>query len=466
MKTAASALSTARGLVLVVDDDTNAREALIALVALQGFTVLGASSLKEARIQLLRQQPDVILIDLKLPDGNGMELVGDLECLDATQVVLVTGHASVETAIEALRIGAADYLVKPPNLERLQSLLAAVRARSDGASLLIAAPVEDAQGFGRLIGTSPVMNTLYTQLRRVSPTEATVLLVGESGTGKELAAETLHALSRRAAAPFLAVNCGAISPLLIESELFGHEKGSFTGADRQHRGYFERASGGTLFLDEITEMPVDLQVKLLRVLETRRFMRIGTQSEIDTNVRLIAATNRNPEAAVADGKLRADLYHRLNVFPLQMPPLRERSGDIELLAERFLQGLNAGQTVPKRFAPGVLDRLARQEWRGNVRELRNAVQRGFILADEVIDAEALSEISLPTGSEPGSVIEVAIGSSLADADKLLILATLKQCAGVRKSSAELLGISLKTLYNRLEEYGLQDLATRDGAEAA
>ncbi len=263
----------------------------------------------------------------------------------------------------------------------------------------------------------------------------------------------------------MAVNCGAISPNLIESEMFGHEKGSFTGADRQHRGYFERADGGTLFLDEITEMPVELQVKLLRVLETGKFMRIGTDKEVETDVRVIAATNRDPEAAVAAGKLRADLYHRLNVFPIQMPPLRERVGDVELLAQRFLDELNQAHGTRKTFPPDGLAKLAANRWPGNVRELRNFVQRAYIMGEDVLDIG--SALSLSAGpaevtATPDAVVEIPVGMSLAEAEKQLILAAFALYGGVKKYTAEQLGISLKTLYNRLEEYGLQGAGVEAG----
>jgi len=298
------------------------------------------------------------------------------------------------------------------------------------------------------------MQTLYDQVSRVAPTEATVLLIGESGTGKELAAQTIHDLSLRRKQPFLPVNCGAISPNLIESEMFGHERGSFTGADRQHKGYFERANGGTLFLDEITEMPIELQVKLLRVLETGVFMRVGTNREIDSDVRVIAATNRDPKEAVADGKLRADLYHRLNVFPLQLPPLRERGKDVELLAQHFLDQLNAQSNTKKGFLPPAMETLRGYHWPGNVRELRNYVQRAYILSDDAgIDTANVPLQVSSTQVSSGSTLTISVGTSLASADKKIILATLEQCGGVKKRAAELLGISLKTLYNRLEEYG-------------
>jgi DNA-binding NtrC family response regulator len=306
--------------------------------------------------------------------------------------------------------------------------------------------------FGAMLGTSPVMQKLCSHIARVAPTEATVLLLGESGTGKELAAQTIHDLSPRHKAPFLPVNCGAISPQLIESEIFGHEKGSFTGAEKQHKGYFERANGGTLFLDEITEMPPELQVKLLRVLETGAFMRIGSNQEIDTNVRVIAASNRDPEQAIGAAKLRLDLYHRLNVFPLVIPALRERGADVELLAQSFLDEFNAAHDSDKVLAEDALRSLAQYHWPGNVRELRNYMQRAFILSDRVIEAAALAP-ALSAQAPAGNTLAIPVGTSLADADRKIIFATLEMCGGVKKRAADILGISLKTLYNRLEEYG-------------
>jgi DNA-binding NtrC family response regulator len=253
------------------------------------------------------------------------------------------------------------------------------------------------------------------------------------------------------------LNCGAVSPQLIESELFGHEKGSFTGADRQHKGYFERCHGGTLFLDEITEIPQELQVKLLRVLETGTFMRVGTTTAISTDVRIICATNRSPETAVADGKLREDLYHRLNVFPLAMPPLRERGTDIELLAQHFLDLLNQQEGATKTFAPPTIAALYAHTWPGNVRELKNYVQRAFILADEVIDAHlAPATVATP---EPAPLLSVRVGSTLDEVSRRLIEATLAECGSKRKA-ADMLGISLKTLYNRLAAYKSEDMGKR------
>lgn len=450
--------------VLIVDDEANTRAALAEIVADEGFTTAVAGDLREARIQILRQMPDVVLTDLKLPDGSGIDLFQALNPKAGVEVILITGHASVESAVDALRLGAADYLVKPINIQRLKAILDRVPRVGDLKAEIgsLRDELRAVGRFGKMLGTSPAMQHLYDQIGKVAPTEATVLLIGESGTGKELAAQAIHDLSLRRKLPFLPVNCGAISPNLIESEMFGHEKGSFTGADRQHKGYFERACGGTLFLDEITEMPIELQVKLLRVLESGLFMRVGTNREIEADVRVVAATNRDPEEAVAEGRLREDLFHRLNVFPIELPPLRERGKDVELVARSFLEKLNAEHGSQKEFSPQVLSQMHAHGWPGNVRELRNYVQRAFIMADGgLIDAAAGPLQVSPAKPASQATVTIAVGSPLAEADRILIFATLDQCGGVKKKAAEILGISLKTLYNRLEEYAAEGYTRED-----
>ena len=454
--------------VLLVDDDPETLDWLSEFVKGEGFTVATADSLRAARIHLTRLTPDILLTDLLLPDGQGIDLVSDLESRDATEFVIMTGYASVESAIDALRAGATDYLLKPADLERLKAILHRVPRPEELREEIgeLRGELRKLGRFGQILGNSPPIQRLYDQLTRVSPTSATVLLIGESGTGKEVAAQTIHELSRRKRAPFLPLNCGAMSPQLIESELFGHEKGSFTGADRQHKGFFERAHGGTLFLDEITEMPHELQVKLLRVLETGTFMRVGMNTPIAADVRLIAATNRVPEKAVAEGKLREDLFHRLNVFPIQMPPLRERGTDIELLAQHFLERLNKDEGTTKVFAPAAIASLYVHSWPGNVRELKNYVQRAYIMADKVIDAELAPETFVEP--EHTSILTVRVGSTLEEVNRRLIEATLVECGNVKRKAAEILGISLKTLYNRLHAYnGGKGAADADaGGEAA
>lgn len=312
--------------------------------------------------------------------------------------------------------------------------------------------------FGDLFGGSAAMQDIYRRIQKVAPTNATVLIVGESGSGKEVVARTIHDRSERARLPFVAINCGAIPGNLIEAELFGYEKGAFTGATRQHRGCFERAEGGTLFLDEITEMAPEMQVRLLRVLETGRFSRVGGEEELRARVRIVAATNRDPRQAVADGHLREDLMYRLAVFPITLPPLREREGDAELIAEHFLAGLNDAEGTAKRFSRQAIATIRAHRWPGNVRELKNAVQRAFILAEDTVD---LDFAALECVAAEGKVLQVAVGTSLAEIERRVIYATLDLCEGNKRRCAEMLGVSLKTLYNRLAEYqsGDVDLAT-------
>jgi DNA-binding NtrC family response regulator len=445
--------------VLLVDDDPEAVEWLSEFIRAEGYTVGTADSLRAARIHLTRSRPEVILTDLVLPDGQGTELVNDFEAGDAPEVVVITGHASVESAIDALRGGATDYLIKPVDVERLRSILQRIPKAEHFRQEIgqLRGELLKLGRFGHILGSSPAMRKVYDQIARVAPTSASVLLVGESGTGKEVVAQTIHELSRRKRQPFLPLNCGAVSPQLVESELFGHEKGSFTGADRQHHGFFERANHGTLFLDEITEMRPDLQVKLLRVLETGSFMRVGTNAPIATDVRLIAATNRSPERAVEEGRLREDLYHRLNVFPIVLPPLRERGTDLELLAEHFLAELNDQEHASKRFSPAAITALYAHSWPGNVRELKNYVHRAFILADDVIETELAPETLLQPAHS--AVLTIRIGTPLDEVDRRVLEATLLECGNVKRKAAEVLGISLKTLYNRLNAYN----ANSDGA---
>jgi two-component system, NtrC family, response regulator AtoC len=470
---------------LIVDDDVDSAAMLSELIALQGLSVATANSLRDARKQLALQTPDLVLLDLRLPDGSGMDLFSDPELLADSEVVLITGHASLETSILALRLGAVDYLVKPVTLKHLQGLLSRVTKpavlKAEVAGLT--ANLASTGNFGQLWGRSPCMLRVYEQISRVAGSGVTVFITGESGTGKEVVAQTIHELSRRRKMPFLGVNCGAISPNLIESEIFGHEKGSFTGADRQHQGFFERAAGGTLFLDEITEMPMDLQVKLLRVLETGRFMRVGATQSQETDVRIIAATNRSPMQAVAEGHLRVDLMYRLNVFPIEVPPLRERLSDVPLLAGRFLRLIGEQEGKEKTFSPEALAQLSAYHWPGNVRELRNAVQRAYVMApggtidtqwlphpsgwppaQPAVSTEAAAPVlrspepapAATAPDAPGDAVVLPVGISLADAEQKLILATLEHYGRQKERTAAALGISLKTLYNRLKQYAADD----------
>jgi len=308
----------------------------------------------------------------------------------------------------------------------------------------------------RLIGNSPAMQKVRDLIGRVAPTDSTVLICGESGCGKELVAESIHAMSPRADKPFVAINCAAIPATLIEAELFGHERGSFTGAMRTREGVFERASGGTLLLDEITEMPLDLQSRLLRVLETKRLNRVGGNSDLEVDVRVLASTNRSPAQAFEEGRLREDIYYRLAVVTVQLPPLRERGEDVLVLAEFFLGELNLRQGTRKRLSDGLRDRFVQHRWPGNVRELRNAVERAYILCDGEL---VLSEQDMPTLRSPqegdsagNDLVQVPIGATLDEIERTVILATLRHFEGDKRRAADVLGCSLKTLYNKLHAY--------------
>lgn len=465
---------------LVIDDDPGFQEAISEVIDDQGFSVDRAGSLEEARERLEERTPDVALVDLSLPDGSGSDLIDEIGEKGTGDVVLITGNASIDSAVEALRGGVTDYLVKPLDIGRLLAVLKNVRRKcelNDEVSRL-RTELRDLGRFGAMIGSSSAMQTVYDAVSRVAPTGAAVLIHGESGTGKELVAQTVHELSTRAKRPFVALNCGAVSPQLIESELFGHERGSFTGASRTHKGFFERAAGGTLFLDEITEMPLELQIKLLRVLETGKVTRVGAEQELAVDVRVLAATNRPLEEAVADGNLRQDLLYRLSVFPIHLPPLRERGPDIHILADHFLEALNrSAHGESKRFSSDAIDALHGYSWPGNVRELKNLVERAFILSDGTIEprhlplgdnATSASASESPTrtpaaaprgasgvgavNAPDGATIPIQPGMSIAEAEKLLILATLKACDENKEQAAGSLGISLKTLYNRLNQY--------------
>jgi DNA-binding NtrC family response regulator len=437
---------------LVVDDDPGFQLGLAELVKREGFAVTCAGSLEQARAAIVAEAPDILLVDVRLPDGSGLELLEGLESVASPEVVLITGSASVETAVEALRRGAIDYLTKPVDFARIKMALANVTRTlgMKGEIGTLRGELRKLGRFGPLIGRSPAMQAVYDLIGRVARTDASVLITGETGTGKDVVAVTIHSLSRRSKAPFLPVNCGAISAHLIESELFGHERGSFTGADRVHKGYFERAHRGTLFLDEITEMPLELQVRLLRVLETGLVTRVGGNEPIRVDVRILAATSFRVDEAVAARKLREDLFYRLNVFPIALAPLRDRGEDVELLAEQCLSELNAAAGTDKRFTRACLERLRRHNWPGNVRELKNVIQRAYILAEGDVGVD-----SLPLGvSEVVSAASLVmrVGTPIAEMERRLILATLDECGGDKKKAAAILKISLKTLYNRLNEY--------------
>ncbi len=443
---------------LIVEDDPDFRISIALLVGKQGFEVEQAGTLTEARARLAEKPADLVLLDLSLPDGDGLSLIDEIDDEHAPEFVIMTGDTAAETAIAALRAGALDYLPKPVDRPRLDSILTNV-ARTRELKHQVSTlrdELRDLGRFGTMVGRSAPMQEVYDLISRVAPTQTTVFITGESGTGKELVAETVHRLSGRSKGPFVALNCGAMSASLIESELFGHEKGSFTGADKRRSGYFEDAAGGTLFLDEITEMPVELQVKLLRVLETGTVTRVGATEPIPVDARVVAATNRNPHEAVAAGELREDLLYRLNVFPIDLPPLRERGEDIVGLAAHFLAQVNVREGSTKRFSEASETRLQQIAWPGNVRELKNAIERAAILADAVIGPNLLPDTDAgPVAADSGAVLEVRVGASIEAVERRLILATLQELDGDKKRAADLLGISLKTLYNRLNVYEAQ-----------
>jgi DNA-binding NtrC family response regulator len=438
---------------LIVEDDKNSLDGYAELIRDEGFDPLLAQTLGDARELVHTHEIDVAVLDLQLPDGTGIDLLEDLKRQTGVEIVMITGHGSINSAVEALQRGASDYLTKPVDIHRLRRILEKARTTRE-----LREQVGELRGelrrlgrFGCLIGASEAMQRVYDLIGRVAPTGSTVLVTGETGVGKELVARMVHELSPRARRPFVAVNCGAVPASLIESELFGHERGSFTGASRQREGILRQADRGTLFLDEVTEMPVELQVKLLRVLETGSFLPVGGDRPRQIDVRVVAATNRDPEDAVAKGKLRDDLLYRLNVFPIEVPPLRERAEDIDLLAEHFLEEMNRGAAPPKRLGEAALRKLRAHAWPGNVRELKNAIERAHILAGEEIgpDNVPLKGAPAPVG---GPAVQVPVGSSLEDAERQVILATLRHVRGRKRSAARVLGISVKTLYNRLKAY--------------
>ncbi len=441
--------------VLIVASDHKRLAPLNRYIKEQDRVLFTAGSAEEAEEIQERERVDLFIVSEDIGLTEALSLVRRLEDEVATDVVFLADNASVDSAVEALRAGASDYLSMPIEMDRVASILRrAVRSRHLKARAdELDWELRTLGRFGRLVGRSACMHELYDLIGRVAPTDSPVLITGETGVGKELVARTLHERSRRSRSTYLPVNCAAIPDNLIESELFGHVKGSFTGADRPHDGYFQRAHKGTLFLDEITEMPSSLQAKLLRVLESNRFTPVGGSEPREVDVRIVSATNRDPKEAIASGKLREDLFFRLAVFPLAVPALRERPGDVPLLAEHFLDNLNRSRDGDKKFSREVLDLLERQPWRGNVRELKNAVERAYVLSGDVIEPGAFTLQSPPseTASSSGSIGDL-VGLPLKDIERQVIMLTLERYGGDKKKAAEVLGVSLKTIYNRLKEY--------------
>lgn len=464
--------------VLVVDDDLSQLELLGKSILSWGHRVETARDGAEALQLLANFNPNVIVTDLKMPRMDGLELMRRLKA-DGTMppTIVLTGFGSVELAIETVHgCGGFWYLEKPVDLTSLRALLqrAADYGRLASENERLRLEMLQRGVLGDLVGQSQAMLEVFTLIRQVAPTIAGVLITGESGSGKELVARAIHTLSPRSAEPFLALNCAAIPETLIESELFGHEKGAFTGAVEQRMGALEMAQGGTLFLDEIGEMPMLMQAKLLRVLEDLRFRRLGGKKEMLANVRLVAATNRQPDLAIKTGKLREDLYYRLNVFHISMPPLRDRIEDVPLIAAALIEKLNRKHNSRiTHLEPAAIEALKAHRWAGNVRELRNVIERAMILAGEGpllkshLYIPGLVELARHRTAEPGAPandVGIQVGMSIEEAERLLIEATLTQTNNNKTRAAITLGISAKTLHTKLKQYRLRGAEEEDAPD--
>jgi DNA-binding NtrC family response regulator len=448
--------TASRERVLIVEDDPTTRLGLSELVQTWGFTTEAAADGEEALQRITTFRPTIIISDLVMPRMGGLELLRRLkdEGGDLT-IVILTAQGTVETAVEAIKEGAYDYLTKPIEPQRLKILLDKIVERQDTIRevKVLRRQLRDQGSFGRMIGSSSQMRKVYAVVEQAAPTQASVLIWGESGTGKELVAQTIHQLSPRAQAPFVPINCAAIPETLLESEIFGHEKGAFTGASDRREGCFELADRGTLFLDEIAEMTPATQVKLLRVLQERSFRRLGGRNEQTVDVRVIAATNVNPAEAVKSGKLREDLYYRLNVFAMELPTLRQRKEDLPLLIQSFLAEFNhRNNKSVAGVDPAAMRTLEQYNWPGNVRELRNVVERAVILATgEFIEAKHLPPLVTQSTDVAKPSLSLHPGTTVEDAERQLILMTLEHTHDNKTRAAEILGISLKTLHNKLNK---------------
>jgi DNA-binding NtrC family response regulator len=452
--------------VLIVEDELHALAGLAELVSGWGYRTETARDGVEGLDKAMEWNPSIVVTDLKMPRMDGLELLSRLgEMRLSVAVIVLTAQGSVERAVEAMKMGAYDFIQKPVDPTRLKTILAnASRQRDVERELEVTRrKLRDSGFLGSLVGGSKKMQEMFAMVERIAPSNVSVLITGESGTGKELVARTLHELSPRKNKPFVAVNCAAIPETLIESEIFGHEKGAFTGAMERRAGCFELAEEGTLLLDEIGEMPVGTQAKLLRVLEDKKLRRLGSKVETSFDVRVLAATNKNPEEAVAAGQLRGDLYYRLNVFNLHMPPLREHKEDIPAILETMLTDMNAkhGRQV-KGIEGDMLQRLMAFDWPGNVRELRNTVERAVILCGNgALESQHLppgfgQRAARPAAAESAATaggVHVEVGTTVDQAERKLILKTLESTRNNKTRAAEILGISLKTLHNKLKEYG-------------
>ncbi len=450
------------GRVLIVEDEENERTGLAELVSGWGYQAETAADGVEGLDKIAQWSPSIVVTDLKMPRLGGLELLERISSDSQTMaVVVVTAQGTIDSAVQAMRMGAYDYITKPIDTARLRSIL-------QNASNLQGTRVElevtrrklrDTGSLGSLVGASKKMQELFRLVEMVAPSTASVLITGASGTGKELVARTIHELSPRRTKPFVPINCAAIPETLIESEIFGHEKGAFTGALERRTGCFELAEGGTLLLDEIGEMPIATQAKLLRVLEDRKLRRLGSKVETTVDVRVLAATNKVPDEAVARGELRNDLYYRLNVFNIHMPLLREHKEDVPALVDTLLREMRVrhGRNAAA-VSEAVMHVFQNYSWPGNVRELRNTLERAVIVCEgAVIETKHLppgfGQTTLRTSSEDSDAVHLGVGTTVEEAEKLLILKTLEATNNNKTRAAEILGISLKTLHNKLKEYG-------------
>jgi DNA-binding NtrC family response regulator len=446
--------------ILIVEDEDNARKGYEALLRRWNFEVIGVASGEEALAKFQDFQPSVILLDVELPGMNGLDLLTHLgEEIQRIPIIIITGRGSDERVVQAIEAGAYWYIEKPLKPPVLRALLdrALGRVRDQQAVAALTRDLRSAGKLGVLVGTSPAMQDVMRQVEMAAPSTASVLITGETGSGKEMVARSIHMLSPRAERPFVAINCSAIPESLMESEIFGHEKGAFTGAAERRIGCFELADGGTLLLDEIGEMPAQTQAKLLRVLEDRKVRRLGSKVETPVDVRVLAATNKNPEEAVADGHLRQDLYFRLNVFHIHLPPMREHKEDLPQLVEHLLGDISAKHHKKvSGVGNDVMDLFKSYPWPGNVRELRNVLERAAIASDR--GTVSRQHLASDFGRTPATTnsglgaIRFPVGTTVDAAERELILQTLNATSQNKTRAAELLGISLKTLHNKLKEY--------------
>jgi len=447
--------------VLIVDDEPAIREVLEMILQEWGYDVRLAADGAEAKEMVSAYDPDIVISDVVMPQLSGLDL---LRCLKAGNpnrpVILVTAHASIDLAVESMKQGAQDFITKPMDYPKLRAILKAAEGDIEmrQTSRKLTSQLERGSGFGEFVGNSKAMREVYDLIQSLSTTDASAIITGESGTGKELAARTIHRLSRRAEGPFIAVNSAAIPETLIESEVFGYEKGAFTGAVGVRQGCFELANGGTLFLDEIGEMPISLQPKLLRVLEDGKVRRLGGKQEVAFDVRVIAATNQEPRNAIADGKLREDLYYRLTVFTIALPPLRDRKEDIPLLAQHFIGEFNRKHSAQvEALRDDAMEMLMAYSWPGNVREFRNVMERALILAKgEWIETFHLPPYLRGSGTEISTKIVLPVGITAAEAERELILKTLERTGHNKAEAARQLGLDVKTIRNKLKAYKIEE----------